>query len=78
MFITKKKNQVISKIIDVICDSCKKTTREEIGLCFNFASIKESFGYGSKLDEMNGEGKEFHICEKCYKKVLKVLKLKRN
>lgn len=62
-------------IVDIKCDVCKKSTKEKVSDDFNYAVLREEFGYGSEFDDMTVH--EFHLCETCYKKVLKYLKLKR-
>ena len=75
MFVTKKARQTIDKLVDVKCDSCGKSTKDSTTQDFNYALLREEFGFGSEFDDSTVQ--EFYLCEDCYKKILKKLKLKR-
>lgn len=59
----------VEDTVDITCDICGKSCRDDLGgvPLFNYAEIKGEFGYGSKLD-----GKllyDKHLCEDCYIKI---------
>ena len=75
MEIRKKQRKTVNVLKDIVCDSCKKSTHDAFN--YQYAKITEEFGFGSELDNWDNSNQEFHLCEKCYKKLLKFLKLKR-
>jgi len=67
------KNEV--KIIKAECDSCHRSIIYDDGNIrhCNYGLISNQFGYGSKYDSILG--KEYHVCEECWRRVLIVLDL---
>lgn len=73
MEITKKVEELVDKVVDVICDRCGKTCKDEINLNFEFAEVKAMWGYGSNKDL---ERHKIHLCEPCYDETLKTMGIK--
>jgi len=74
MGLIKKKILVYEEaVLDIICDSCGESTRDSLGINFEYAEIKATWGYGS--NNKDGEEHQSFLCEKCYEKMLKLMNL---
>lgn len=60
------------EILQCICDGCQKNCMDP-PYGPHHASLKASFGYGSRLDD---EASSFHLCEDCWEKALDAVGLK--
>lgn len=68
----------VTKLKDIICDVCDKTTTVIIstdGEHFNhcYAKIEASWPYGSPKDT---EAHEAYLCESCYDNIVETFKIK--
>ena len=65
------------KIVKAVCDSCHKTLVDKKSIpgetLLHYAELIPRFGYGHELDNIN-DG-EYHVCGKCWQRVLKLLGL---
>ncbi len=69
MAIIKKDITIKSQeVIDIICDLCGESCLDELGINFEYATLKSNWGYGSNKD---GEKHEVHLCENCYDRITK-------
>ena len=65
---------LVGEITDkIICDSCKREIkRNKFDEFEDFYIIDKTWGYESSKD---GRHDEFHVCEKCYDKMIKAIGL---
>ncbi len=58
---------------EVVCNMCQRHLKVENGILKEgCCSIEQHFGYFSKRD---GQMEKFDLCEECYEKLTKVLKI---
>ncbi len=60
------------------CDSCGQNLLQKVEHGYkncNFGLLQNSFGYPSRLDNIMESETEFHLCENCWEKVMKLLGL---
>tara|TARA_Y100000034_G_scaffold121644_2_gene166134 strand:+ start:816 stop:1121 length:306 start_codon:yes stop_codon:yes gene_type:complete len=69
MKITEKvegKRKTFTEVVDVVCDICKKSTRDQGDMNFEYAELAATWGFYSKKD---CEQHNCHMCETCYDKI---------
>lgn len=59
--ITKKVQKEVEEVVDILCDCCGKSCKDEMGE-FQFMELKAYWGYGSNKDMTKWSAK---VCEKC-------------
>jgi len=67
-----------SKIEEACCDSCGRNLLQKVEQGYencNFGLLQNSFGYPSRLDNIMESETEFHLCEDCWERVMKLLGL---
>lgn len=63
------------KVVEAYCDACKKSLVDKaMPHNTNYGLLRSSFGYGSPLDDIEGQP-DFHLCEECWMKALKAVGL---
>ena len=55
------------QVVDVICNACGESCRDNLGMNFEYADVSAAWGYGSKKDMEVHRG---HLCEACYDKLV--------
>jgi len=70
----KYKKKTVEVLDEVVCDVCGCSTKidEKAGVC-EYAELRADWGYYS--DGLDGESHRIHFCQKCYEKMLKLLKI---
>jgi len=67
------KKKSVDILAEIICDICGGSCSYE-NFGHEYASIEAVWGYGSTMD---GKEYEIHLCESCFKSIIKYLKERR-
>jgi hypothetical protein len=73
MDVTKKSEELVEKLADVMCDRCGKSCWDKEHMNIEYAEMKAMWGYGSGHD---CERHKIQLCEKCYDEMVKVMEIK--
>lgn len=63
MQVKQKVQAQVEQLTDILCDLCGNTCRDSMGINYEYATLKATWGYNSNKDCQHHEA---HICEKCY------------
>lgn len=59
------------KIVDVLCDICGKSCKDEYDMNYEYSQLIACWGYGSRKDT---ESWNFNFCEECSDKIRDFIK----
>lgn len=72
MIETQEEKVTTKVVLDIVCNRCGKSTKDSMGMNFEYAEVSASWGYCSGMDT---EIHHAHLCVDCYNEITKDWKI---